>query len=1485
MLVLAYNTAASQCHSQIKIIPTLHECCHYQYYERLWDQARQGADHATGGIAAGLFKRSMLPTATLSKIWNLSDTNAQGKLDQTEFICALRLIAAAQAGMVPSLEMLSQPPPPGARAAQFQGIPGPVDASQQQQQTNPLVERTLSRQSTNPNQDVAYQSHQQIVHQQPQMQQQQPRPQSPSRRSLQSNSHMNLTIGDGPDQALDSSTWSITSEEKAASDDYFNGLNLENGEVSGLEAKNFFMRSKLPVLVLSKIWSLSDINGNGRLDAEEFAVAMRLIKDSLQQKPLPAILPLDIVPPSHRTNSHTSSTGTNSTPRATTSSGFNRTESQTGMQSQMPPLSQHAQLQPTLPPQQQQGYQSPRQSTSPLPATPQEMSIPLPTSNIRTPMPPPASDGSVPMQRGNESWIVSPEMKVSSDNYFRVLSEGKTSDTLTGQQVRPLFEKSGLPQKDLAAIWNLVDTDKQGKLDREQFALAMFLVQKTIREPGVNLPNNLPANYIPPSRKPRVTKAHQIPPVQDIHSQPQTLPPAEQQAIFATVKPISPTPGLTHVQAQSPQLMVGDVAGMPPTSLPQAILNEGSLTPPLATTSRSSVADLFSSSPQSESPSLAELEALPPPFESPSEDASVDLFASPTKTTGNAHFSANPSTNDDSFSCFTSDTKSVPSLHSMTEFSKGLSISSSLTGVGTPRQASSLPISARLSTNTIVDRKFQFDDEVQSVIGDSDMANVQNSAQNLDDSEEVQTAMRKLQEKEDEVKKTAQKAEEFGERRNVIDMKKNEIENEVAAMDDTLQIKLAELQAQEAALKSIECDISKNEKSLDDKQTELAFIDSRMEAIANNMADANNRFTKTQQQCINADTKLEEMEIDIKNKQAELDNMEANIESMDIRRNEVEVAIRNREKYLRDIENQAAMTAIRVADADSKLVEEQRKLEAMPEPKEPALEARPVLSEQSLGNVSSDDVGVFDDSINMSDTVRATSEDEYKSDGRSSDEKVLQLPNDNTSQDPHGEETQPTLESFTDPNREDHDGPSSCPQSLPSYSTSRSSSVSGDVLELPITSSQVLTDNCEPSASTVGSESDIAAQSEALTDAPILNLENDQSQSGEDQNARDTPSCQNELTEQGGNRKECGGDGLTRTDYSDTDEHEASSTAQKEEGDANEHGSRNDQDSAVFGAMEKSQSDASESATDKVNQNDSREGSPTDLDQNEFQGEAREATSHTSLGPMEVVSTENAMSDNPFGEADDEDPFAVADDDDPFGDDDDAEFLADGMADGSTHIDPFAPQSEIELEEPFGPSSTVVNDDPFTGFSKDESFPSPSIKEQTDPFAVDGLNGTLNSNYATTFPDDPFSIPNESNETGANESNHSPNRLSDSATAATASAENAFASGEASSGDSQFSASKGVAIKPEKTLSASSLKKVISIPTYDPPAYTPKAEPKVTPAPAAVPQREHNARSVERLSESAQLRLALEESQHEMTPAEREASELEAAIQASMLES
>ena len=52
--------------------------------------------------------------------------------------------------------------------------------------------------------------------------------------------------------------------------------------------------------MLRQVWNLSDIDKDGCLDADEFAVAMHLTMKTKRGQALPETLPPELIPPAHR---------------------------------------------------------------------------------------------------------------------------------------------------------------------------------------------------------------------------------------------------------------------------------------------------------------------------------------------------------------------------------------------------------------------------------------------------------------------------------------------------------------------------------------------------------------------------------------------------------------------------------------------------------------------------------------------------------------------------------------------------------------------------------------------------------------------------------------------------------------------------------------------------------------------------------------------------------------------------------------------------------------------------------------------------------------------------------------------------------------------------------------------------------------------------------------------------------------------------------
>uniref|UniRef100_A0A3P8YBT9 Epidermal growth factor receptor pathway substrate 15 like 1 n=1 Tax=Esox lucius TaxID=8010 RepID=A0A3P8YBT9_ESOLU len=234
------------------------------------------------------------------------------------------------------------------------------------------------------------------------------------------------------------SHWAIRSEEKGKFDGIFESLSPVNGLLSGDKVKPVLINSKLPMDVLGKIWDLSDVDKDGHLDREEFSVAMHLVYRAMENEPVPPTLPSSLVPPSKRKKSAVSF----SPPlRSPTPSHSSITSNSTGSL-------------------------SPKHSFKP-PAT--------------------------------GSWVVPVSDRGRYDDIFQK-TDTDMDGLVTGGEVIEIFMQSSLPQTMLAQIWGLADTKQSGKLSREQFSLAMWLIQQKVTK-GVDPPQTLTPEMIPPSER------------------------------------------------------------------------------------------------------------------------------------------------------------------------------------------------------------------------------------------------------------------------------------------------------------------------------------------------------------------------------------------------------------------------------------------------------------------------------------------------------------------------------------------------------------------------------------------------------------------------------------------------------------------------------------------------------------------------------------------------------------------------------------------------------------------------------------------------------------------------------------------------------------------------------------------------------------------------------------------------------------------------
>ncbi|XP_026014052.1 epidermal growth factor receptor substrate 15 isoform X2 [Astatotilapia calliptera] len=247
--------------------------------------------------------------------------------------------------------------------------------------------------------------------------------------------------------------WVVKPEEKMKFDSIFDSLGPVGGMLSGEKVKPVLLNSKLPVDILGRVWELSDIDRDGMLDRDEFSVAMYLVYRALEGEPVPMSLPPPLVPPSKR------------------------------KKPSVPPVM------PLLPsPPSVKDSRSSHAGSKTMPHPPKPTPAPAP-------VPAPAA---APVSTGSTSpWVVSPAEKAKFDELFNK-TDADMDGLVSGPEVRDIFLKTGLPSATLARVWELCDIGDIGKLTREQFALALYLINLKLTK-GLDPPQNLSPEMIPPS--------------------------------------------------------------------------------------------------------------------------------------------------------------------------------------------------------------------------------------------------------------------------------------------------------------------------------------------------------------------------------------------------------------------------------------------------------------------------------------------------------------------------------------------------------------------------------------------------------------------------------------------------------------------------------------------------------------------------------------------------------------------------------------------------------------------------------------------------------------------------------------------------------------------------------------------------------------------------------------------------------------------------
>ncbi|KAI1269587.1 hypothetical protein F5Y18DRAFT_104149 [Xylariaceae sp. FL1019] len=255
--------------AQIRIPPLTSEKVS-QYAAIFENQNLQPGNVLPGGPAKTIFEKSQLPNEVLGRIWQLADTEQRGGLVLTEFVIAMHLLTSMKTGALRGLPSIL---PAGLYEAATRRTPTAA-ARQSPTATGPPVSaipRQLSGQA-------------------------QPRTSSPLGRPPMGFQGMGV-----PPQTT-GSDWAISPSDKAKYDSFYADLDKTNkGYVTGEEVVPFLSQSRLSEDALAQIWDLADVNSEGQLTKDTFAVAMYLIRQQrTKPSPLPATLPANLIPPSMR---------------------------------------------------------------------------------------------------------------------------------------------------------------------------------------------------------------------------------------------------------------------------------------------------------------------------------------------------------------------------------------------------------------------------------------------------------------------------------------------------------------------------------------------------------------------------------------------------------------------------------------------------------------------------------------------------------------------------------------------------------------------------------------------------------------------------------------------------------------------------------------------------------------------------------------------------------------------------------------------------------------------------------------------------------------------------------------------------------------------------------------------------------------------------------------------------------------------------------
>ncbi|KAK8845561.1 hypothetical protein IAR55_006276 [Kwoniella newhampshirensis] len=414
-----------------------------QYYDQLFDLIdKDNTGILPGQDAYPFLTSSNLPTASLGEVWAIADPENNGFLTKEGWYKAARVIGWLQKGHQGAVDD-SLTTKPGPLPTFDKGPPPPAPLPISAQVTGQRPHQPLS---TN-------------------------------------------TTGSGTLPTL-------TPADRAKFTRLFAGCGPSNGLVGGEKARDMFVKSGLPYDKLAQIWNLADTQDRGSLDLTDFIIGMYLIQSCMANSnlSLPPTLPPGIYeqaaggrppppvgPGSPISRQHTGGAVPSPVrPQYTGGIGAGILQPQGTGQSGIRP--------PGTPPRSNTGNQ-----TFASPSTTATFSTLPSTSSFGGPN---RQMSGFTGQQQQPPWDVTPQTKATSDGFFSQLdTQGK--GVIEGDVAVPFMIQSQLDENVLASIWDLADIRKEGKLTRDEFAVAMHLIN--LKLAGQDIPTTLPNSLVPPS--------------------------------------------------------------------------------------------------------------------------------------------------------------------------------------------------------------------------------------------------------------------------------------------------------------------------------------------------------------------------------------------------------------------------------------------------------------------------------------------------------------------------------------------------------------------------------------------------------------------------------------------------------------------------------------------------------------------------------------------------------------------------------------------------------------------------------------------------------------------------------------------------------------------------------------------------------------------------------------------------------------------------